>query len=80
MWMIRGRQQERAMAVGKVKWFSAQKGCGYIQPETGGKDVLVHNSAVQEAGLEMLGEGQKVFYDIVGDREHLHAANLQLAE
>jgi len=50
---------------GTVKWFNAQKGFGFIQPEEGGKDVFVHISAVERAGLFNLNEGQKVSYDIV---------------
>ena len=50
------------MAVGTVKWFNATKGYGFIQPETGGKDVFVHISAVERAGLSSLNEGAKVSY------------------
>ncbi len=56
------------MNKGTVKWFNSQKGFGFIQPETGGKDVFVHISAVQRAGLHSLSEGQKVTFDIVADR------------
>ncbi len=52
------------MAVGVVKWFNATKGYGFIAPETGGKDVFVHISAVQRAGLRGLNEGQKVEFEI----------------
>ena len=52
----------------KVKWFNEQKGYGFIQPDDGGKDVFVHISAVERAGLYSLNEGQKVSYDIVADR------------
>ena len=48
------------MAIGTVKWFNAQKGFGFIQPSDGGKDVFVHISAVERAGLSSLKEGQKV--------------------
>ena len=48
------------MAIGKVKWFDARKGFGFIQPETGGKDVFVHISAVERAGMDGLAEGQRV--------------------
>jgi len=51
------------MANGTVKWFNAQKGYGFIQPESGGKDVFVHISAVERAGLSSLKEGQKISYD-----------------
>jgi CspA family cold shock protein len=67
------------MAVGTVKWFNAQKGYGFIQPSSGGKDVFVHISAVQRAGLDSLAEGQKVSYEIVRDRGKEAAANLALA-
>ena len=51
------------MAIGTVKWFNAQKGYGFLQPEDGSKDVFVHISAVERAGLSGLNEGQKVSYD-----------------
>jgi cold shock protein len=56
------------MNTGIVKWFNGQKGFGFIQPEDGGKDVFVHISAVERAGMGTLNEGQKVSYDIVADR------------
>ncbi|MGA2042564.1 MAG: cold-shock protein [Roseiarcus sp.] len=56
------------MATGTVKWFNATKGYGFIQPDDGGKDVFVHISAVEQAGLRDLNEGQKVSYDIVADK------------
>jgi CspA family cold shock protein len=55
------------MQNGTVKWFNAQKGFGFIQPETGGADVFVHISAVQRAGMTGLVEGQSVSFDIVKD-------------
>jgi CspA family cold shock protein len=55
------------MNKGTVKWFNGQKGFGFIEPETGGKDVFVHISAVERAGLGTLSEGQKVTFDIVAD-------------
>ena len=67
------------MATGTVKWFNATKGFGFIQPEDGGKDVFVHISAVQAAGLQGLNEGQKVSYDVVTERGKQAAANLKLA-
>jgi len=57
------------MSSGTVKWFNSQKGFGFIQPEDGSKDVFVHISAVERAGLRTLNEGQKVTYDIVSDRK-----------
>ena len=56
------------MATGTVKWFNATKGYGFIQPDDGGKDVFVHISAVERAGLRELSEGQKVTYEIVADK------------
>ncbi|MFT4117221.1 cold-shock protein [Bradyrhizobium sp.] len=56
------------MAMGTVKWFNTQKGYGFIQPDDGAKDVFVHISAVERAGLSTLNEGQKVSFDIVADR------------
>jgi CspA family cold shock protein len=54
--------------IGTVKWFNAQKGFGFIQPETGGSDVFVHISAVERAGMSHLNEGQKVKFEIVADK------------
>ncbi len=65
------------MATGKVKWFNAQKGFGFIQPDNGGKDVFVHISAVERAGLQGLQEGQKVSYDVVVERGKEAAGNLK---
>ncbi len=67
------------MASGTVKWFNATKGFGFIQPSDGDKDVFVHISAVERAGLSTLNEGQKVSYDIVSERGKNAAANLKLA-
>lgn len=55
------------MSAGTVKWFNAQKGFGFIQPDDGGKDVFVHISAVEQAGMSNLDEGQKLSYDIIED-------------
>jgi cold shock protein len=55
------------MNTGTVKWFNNQKGFGFIQPEDGSKDVFVHISAVERAGLSTLNEGQKVTFDLVAD-------------
>jgi CspA family cold shock protein len=68
------------MAIGTVKWFNAQKGYGFIQPADGGKDVFVHISAVERAGIGSLNEGQKVKYEIARDRGKEAAANLALAD
>ena len=56
------------MATGTVKWFNAQKGYGVIQPESGSKDVFVHISAVERAGLSTLKEGQKISFDTERDQ------------
>jgi CspA family cold shock protein len=67
------------MATGTVKWFNATKGYGFIMPADGGKDVFVHITAVQTAGLQGLNDGQKVSYDVVMERGKAAAANLKLA-
>ena len=56
------------MSTGTVKWFSGQKGFGFIQPDDGSKDVFVHISAVERAGMNNLNEGQKIGYEVVADR------------
>jgi CspA family cold shock protein len=67
------------MATGTVKWFNETKGYGFIQPDNGGKDVFVHISAVERAGLRGLAEGQKISFEIEQDRRSgkESAANLQ---
>ena len=65
------------MASGTVKWFNATKGFGFIQPDNGGKDVFVHISAVERAGLNGLNVGQKITYDVVNERGRDAAANLK---
>jgi len=69
------------MATGTVKWFNAQKGYGFIQPDNGEKDVFVHISAVERAGIGSLREGQKVSFDVERDGRSgkSAAANLKLA-
>jgi len=67
------------MATGTVKFFNAQKGFGFIQPADGSKDVFVHISAVERAGMRTLMEGQKVSYEIVTERGKQAASNLQSA-
>ena len=67
------------MATGTVKWFNPTKGFGFIEPESGDKDVFVHISAVQQAGLGTLTEGQRVSYEVVTERGKTAAGNLQAA-
>ncbi len=66
------------MATGTVKWFNSTKGFGFIQPESGGKDVFVHITAVQAAGLRGLDENQRVTYDVVSERGKEAASNLKV--
>jgi cold shock protein len=67
------------MPVGKVKFFNTQKGYGFIQPDDGSKDVFVHITAVERAGMRTLNEGQKVSFEIVTERGKQAAGNLQPA-
>ena len=67
------------MAIGTVKFFDSGKGFGFIQPENGDKDVFVHVSAVQAAGMDTLTDGQRVNYDVVTERGKLAASNLKAA-
>jgi len=66
------------MATGIVKWFNGLKGFGFIQPDNGGKDVFVHISAVEKAGLSGLNEGQKISYEVVANRGKESAENLRV--
>lgn len=65
------------MATGTVKWFNATKGYGFIVPQDGGKDVFVHITAVQSAGLKGLNEGQRVSFEISMERGKAAATNLR---
>ena len=67
------------MTTGTVKWFNADKGFGFIQPQDGGKDVFVHITAVQAAGLKGLNDGQTVSFDVITERGKQAASNLKLA-
>jgi len=67
------------MPKGTVKWFNSTKGYGFIQPQGGGKDVFVHISAVERAGLGSLNEGQVVQYEEVSNRGRTAAENLRLS-
>ena len=71
--------QETTMAVGTVKFFNTAKGFGFIAPEGGGKDVFVHATAVEAAGMRTLAEGQKVQFDIEPDARGAKAVNLRPA-
>lgn len=64
------------MAIGTVKFFDSSRGFGFIQPEDGAKDVFVHKSAVESAGLATLTEGQKIQYEVVTERGKTAAGNL----
>ena len=66
------------MATGTVKWFNPTKGYGFIQPAEGGKDVFVHISAVERAGLTSLNEGQRVEFELVSNRGKTSAENLKV--
>jgi CspA family cold shock protein len=68
------------MATGKVKWFNATKGFGFIEPESGGADVFVHISAVQKAGLRDLQEGQRLSYELVANKGRTSADELQVLD
>ena len=67
------------MATGTVKWFNAQKGYGFIQPDDGSKDVFVHISAVESAGMRGLAEGQKVSFEVTNERGKAAATKLSAA-
>ena len=68
---------ERVVATGTVKWFNPTKGYGFIQPQSGGKDVFVHISAVERAGLSSLNEGQRVEFEIEENPGKSSAVNLR---
>jgi cold shock protein len=67
------------MAVGTVKWFNVTKGYGFIEPQDGGRDVFVHITAMHDAGIAALREGQTVFYELRTDSHgKVSAANLEI--
>ena len=72
------KSRDMEMARGTVKWFNPTKGYGFIQPQGGGKDVFVHISAVERAGLTTLNEGQTVQYEVVSNRGKESAENLKV--
>ncbi|HNR78276.1 MAG TPA: cold-shock protein [Parvularculaceae bacterium] len=65
------------MATGKVKWYNSQKGYGFIQPDDGGKDVFVHATALEAAGMRSLNDGQAVSYELQSDRGKTSAGQLK---
>ncbi len=67
------------MAIGTVKFFNATKGFGFISPQDGAKDVFVHISALERAGMSTLSEGQRVSYEVVSERGKLAADNISAA-
>ena len=67
------------MAIGTVKWFNPTKGYGFIQPDDGSKDVFVHVSAVEQAGMGTLADGQRVSFDVISERGKTAAGNLKAA-
>ncbi len=71
------RSDAEIMATGTVKWFNTTKGFGFIVPQDGGKDVFVHITAVQAAGLRGLNEGQKIAYEVAMERGKAAAINLK---
>jgi CspA family cold shock protein len=81
-WQLLGKQPDASgviMAIGTVKFFNTDKGFGFIAPEGGGKDVFVHASAVEMAGMRSLAEGQRVSFDIQPDAKGSKAVNLAAA-
>jgi cold shock protein len=76
--IVDSQQGQSVMASGTVKWFNPTKGYGFIQPNGGGRDLFVHISAVEKAGLSTLNEGQQVQYEEVADRGKTSAQNLKV--
>lgn len=68
------------MAEGKVKWFSSTKGYGFIQPNDGSGDVFIHVTAVEQAGIKNLDEGQVISYELVTERGKTAASNIKLLD
>lgn len=67
------------MASGTVKWFNATKGYGFVQPDDGGKDVFLHISAVEKAGLSTVNEGAKISYEEVANKGKTSAENIRVS-
>jgi CspA family cold shock protein len=72
-------EETRIMATGTVKFFNTTKGYGFIQPDDGSKDVFVHITAVQKAGMDSLAEGQKLSFEVITERGKPAAGNLKQA-
>ena len=68
------------MANGKIKWFNAKKGYGFIEPESGDKDVFIHISALEKAGIKFLNENQKISYEVNQSKGKLSAGNIKLLD
>ena len=68
------------MANGKIKWFNAKKGFGFIEPESGDKDVFIHISALEKAGIQFLNENQKISYEVNQSKGKLSAGNIKLLD
>ena len=66
------------MTTGVVKWFNAKKGYGFIQPEDGGKDVFIHASALEAAGISKLDEGDRISYELASNNGKTCASNVQI--
>ena len=78
--IINKLRKYKKMATGTVKWFNPNKGYGFIEPDEGGKDVFVHISAVEAAGIDRLNDGQKVSFEVQESRGKEAAADLKLAD
>ena len=78
--IINNLRKSKKMATGTVKWFNPNKGYGFIEPDEGGKDVFVHISAVEAAGIDRLNDGQKVSFEVQESRGKEAAAELKLAD
>ena len=68
------------MANGKIKWFNPKKGYGFIEPEDGDKDVFIHISALEKAGIKFLNENQKISYEVNHSKGKLSAGNIKLLD
>jgi CspA family cold shock protein len=72
--------KENTMALGTVKWFNTGKGYGFIAPDDGSKDVFVHATALERAGLYQLNDGQRISYELTTDKGKTSATNIQLQD